>query len=157
MANQLYNHAKKNFLRGRIDMTTATIKTRLVRVVSAAASTYTFSQSHEFMSSVNTQIGTADGGSSTTTDQTITSISVSAGSTPGVVDGGDVTHPTVTSTGTGAATGDQFAVIIYCATGDPATDMLIAYIDTGAGFPIIADGGSETIQWAASSPFIFAL
>lgn len=158
MANALYNHGKKNFLLGNIDIENDTIKTRLVRISAVGgASTYTFSQSHEFMSSINTAIGTSDGGSSTTTDQTIGSITASAGGTPGVVDGNDVTHPTVTSTGVNAAVGDQFAVVVYKDTGSPATDLLIAYYDTGTGFPITPDGGGENIQWAASTPYMFAL
>jgi hypothetical protein len=157
MANALYNHGKKNFLQGDINIETDTIKTRLVRIVSAGASVYTFSQTHEFLSSINSAITTNDGGSSTTTDQTIGSITASAGGTPGVVDGNDVTHPTVTSTGTGAAVGDQFAVVVYKDTGSAATSPLIAFYDTGTGFPITPDGGAETIQWAAATPFMFAL
>ena len=158
MANALYNHGKKHFLLGDIDIEGDTLKTRLVRITAVSgASTYTFSQTHEFMSSVNTAIGTSDGGSSTTTDQTVVNITASAGGTPGVVNGDDVTHPSVTSTGTNAASGDAFGVILYKDTGNPATDILIAYFDTGTGFPIIPTGSEEIVSWASVSPFIFTL
>lgn len=158
MANALYNHGKKNFLQGDINIESDTIKTRLVRITAVSgAQVYTFSQSHEFLSSINSAITTNDGGSSTTSDQTIGSITASAGGTAGIVDGNDVTHPTVTSTGTNAAAGDAFAVVVYKDTGSAATSPLIAFYDTGAGLPIIPDGGGETVQWANSGNYMFAL
>jgi len=64
----------------------------------------------------------------------------------GVADAADIAFATVT--------GDQSeAVIIYQHTGVESTSRLIAYIDTGTGFPITPNGGNILITWDAAGIF----
>jgi len=135
MASAHYNLGLQKFLGGSINVTTDTIKVRLVRT-----SAYTFSQSHEFASSLPAAI---------VTDVTLGSKSTNgAGSDPGCFDAADATFTAVPS---GAAID---ALVIYKDTGASATSPLIAYID---GFSVTPNGGDITIQWANANPFIFKL
>lgn len=103
-------------------------------------SAYTFSQSHEFASSLPAAI---------VTDVTLgTKTSNGGGSDPGCFDAADAVFSAV---GAGAAID---CLAIYKDTGSSATSPLIAYID---GFSVTPNGGDITVQWASSSPFIFKL
>jgi hypothetical protein len=135
MASAHYNLGLEKFLDALIDIPTDTIKVRLVRV-----SAYTFSQAHEFASSLPAAI---------VTDVTLGSKTVNGGgSDPGCFDAADAVFSAV---GAGAAID---ALVIYKDTGSAATSPLIAYID---GFSVTPNGGDITIQWAGSNPFIFKL
>lgn len=58
----------------------------------------------------------------------------------GVLDGDDVTLPTVT--------GDQSeALILWKNTGSDATSPLLIYIDSATGLPVTPNGGNIGIQW----------
>lgn len=135
MASALYNKAKESFLSQNpsIDMDTDTIKVALINV----ATDYTFSASHQYMSSVTTYSGT--------TDQTLASKTV----TNGVFDAADSTFTAVAISGSKTVA----ALVIYKDTGVAATSPLIAYID---GFTAVTpNGGNIAIAWNASG--IFAL
>lgn len=135
MASAHYNLGLQDFLEADIDMLVDTIKVRLVRT-----SAYTFSQSHQFASSLPAAI---------VTDVTLgTKTSDGAGSDPGCFNAADAVFSAV---GAGAAID---ALVIYKDTGAAGTSPLIAYID---GFSVTPNGGDITVQWANSSPFIFKL
>jgi len=135
VASAHYNLGLQKFLAASINIPSDTIKTRLVRV-----SAYTFSQTHEFASSLPAAI---------VTDVTLgTKTTNGGGSDPGCFDAADAVF---TAVGAGAAID---ALVIYKDTGVSGTSPLIAYID---GFSVTPNGGDITVQWAATNPFIFKI
>lgn len=96
---------------------------------------YTFSQAHQFYSSLTGIVGT---------DQEITAKTQALG----VFDGNDVTYTAVTG-----ATVE--AVVLYRKNaGANTTWPLIAYIDTGVtNLPFTPNGGNALIQWNAAGIF----
>ena len=70
--------------------------------------------------------------------------------TDGVFDANDITFTSVT--------GDEFeSLVIYKHTGTEGTSQLIAYIDTGTGFPLTPDGGNIDLTWDAGANKIFKI
>jgi len=131
MASAIYPKAKERFLKAEINLNTDTIKAALIDLAD-----YSYSASHEFLSSASSAIV---GTPVTLTSKTFTN---------GVFDAADATFATVT--------GDQSeACIIFKDTGDPATSPVIAFIDSGSGLPITPNGSNITGTWNASG--IFAL
>ena len=134
MANAIYPLYKQALLTGdtNIDIENGTVKVALVDT-----GTYTYSASHQFLTSLTGVVGTA---------QTISTNTV----TNGVFD--SATNPTFS-----AVTGNTAeALVIYIDTGSSATSRLVAYIDTGVtGLPVTPNGGDITVTWNASG--IFAL
>jgi len=103
-------------------------------------SAYTFSQAHQFASSLPAAIAT---------DVVLgTKTANGAGSDPGCFDAADATFTSVTS---GAAI-DCLAV--FRDTGTPASSNILWYID---GFSVVPNGGDITVQWQNSFPFIAKL
>lgn len=94
--------------------------------------TYTYSAAHDFYNDLTGVVGT---------DQEITSVTT----TGGLIDGGDVTFPSVS----GASVE---AIVLYRKNaGANTTWRLVAYIDTGVGgLPVTPNGGNITITWNAS-------
>ena len=134
MSNALYGLGKEKILSGAIDLTTNTVKVRLVK------NTYAQNLStDEFVSSVTKVTGT--------TDQTLTGKSV----TLGVFDADDVTFTAVPAGETSEG------VVIYKDTGVEATSPVLAYIDTITGFPLATNGGDITVQWDNGISKIFSL
>lgn len=133
MANALYPLWKQELLQGSSNTAlTGTLKVALVDT-----GTYTYSSSHQFLSSLSGVGGTA---------QTLGSKTYSAG----VFDAADVTFSAVAGTVT------YEALVIYIDTGSSATSRLVAYIDTGVtGLPVTSNGGDISVTWNASG--IFAL
>ena len=137
MASAIYPLAKKAFLSGSINLTSDTIKVAVVNT----STDYTYSSSHQYLSSVTAYSGT--------TAQPITSPSV----TNGVYSSGVAT---VTFSAVSASSGKTIgALVIYKDTGTASTSPVIAYVD---GFTAITpNGGSITITWDTGSNKIFAL
>lgn len=133
MANALYPLWKEALLQGSSDSAlTGTVKVALLD-----AGTYTYSASHQFLSSLTGVVGTA---------QTIGATKTYAN---GVFDGADVTFTAVTGN-------TVEAIVIYIDTGTASTSRLVAYIDTGVtGLPVTPNGGDISVSWNASG--IFAL
>lgn len=129
-----YNLGLEKFTSGTINLGTGsggdTIKVRLVRT-----SAYTFSQAHEFASSLPAAI---------VTDVTLGTKALSGGT----FDAADAVFLAVP----GGAAID--ALVIYKDTGVASTSPLIAYID---GFSVTPNGGDITIQWQSTTPFIFKI
>lgn len=138
MASAHYNLFLQEALKATIgDLTGAgtTVKVRLVRT-----SAYTFSQSHQFVSSLPATI---------VADVTLGSKTANgAGSDPGCFDAADATFTSVPS---GAAID---ACVFFKDTGVAGTSPLLWYLD---GFSVTPNGGDITLQWAATNPFIAKL
>ena len=133
MANTLYDLGRQAFLDGDIDWTNDTIKVALVDT-----GTYTFSQSHQYHSSISSAVvGTAVTLSSKT-------------STSGVADAADAAFTAVSGS-------TVEALVIYKDTGSSATSPLIAYIDTATGLPATPNGGDITVTWDNGANKIFKL
>lgn len=134
MADKIYPKAKEKFLGGDIDLLVDDIKMVLVDTAS-----YTYSDAHEFLSSIVEAGRTSISGNFA--NKTVTS---------GVFDADDVTLSAVTGN-------VSEAIVVYKDTGDVATSPLIAYIDTATGLPITPNGGNILIQWDNTTNKIFAL
>jgi hypothetical protein len=132
MANALYPKWKEAIVQATSNSSLGgTVKIALVDT-----GTYTYSASHEFLSSLSGVVGTAQ----TLGTKTFTN---------GVFDAADVTFTAVS----GASVE---ALVIYVDTGSSATSRLVAYIDTGqTGLPVTPNGGDITVTFNASG--IFAL
>ena len=135
MASAHYNLALQEFLKGTNgDLTSAgvTVKARLMRV-----SAYTFSQAHQFASSLPAAI---------VTDVTLgTKTANGAGADPGCFDAADGTFLLVPA---GAAVD---CVAFFIDSGVAGTSKLLWFID---GFTVTPNGGDITLQWQNSNPFI---
>ena len=134
MANEIYSKYKEACMKGsaNIDLDTGTVKAALVDT-----GTYTFSDAHEFLSSLTGVVGTA---------QTIgnTTVGVVAAA---VFDGDNVTYTAVS----GAS---AEAIVIYIDTGVAGTSRLVTYLDTGVtGLPVTPNSGDISITWNASGIF----
>lgn len=130
MASAHYDEGLEKFTKALLDLTTHTIKVRLLRT-----SAYTFSQSHEFASSLPAAIGT---------DPTLGSKAC----VNGTFDAADAVWTAVSA---GAAID---ALAIYRFVTNDADSPLIAYID---GFSVTPNGGDITLVWQGTSPFIFKI
>lgn len=131
MANAIYDKYKEILLSTQ---TNTSLSTGTVKVALVDAGTYTFSQSHQFLSSLSGVVGTAQ----TLGTKTFTN---------GVFDAADVTFTAVS----GAS---AEALVIYVDTGVAGTSPLVAYLDTGfTGLPVTPSGGDITIAWNASGIF----
>lgn len=133
MANALYPKWKEAIIQASSNSSlTGTLK-----VVLVDTGTYTYSASHEFLTSLTGTGGTA---------QTIGSKTY----TNGVLDGADVTLTAVAGTVT------YEALVLYLDTGVAGTSRLVAFFDTGVtGLPVTSNGGDISVTWNASG--IFAL
>lgn len=133
MANAIYPKYKEAILQSSANSSlTGTVKVALVDT-----GTYTYSATHEFLTSLTGVVGTAQ------------TIGATKSYTNGVFDGSDVTFPTVSG-----ATVE--ALVIYIDTGVAGTSRLVAYLDTGVtGLPVTPNGGDIVVQFNASG--IFAL
>ena len=133
MANAIYPKYKEALIQSSSDSSLAgTVKAALVDT-----GTYTYSASHQFLSSLTGVVGTAQ------------TIGATKSYTNGVFDGGDVSYTAVTGN-------SAEAIVLYIDTGVAGTSRLVAFIDTGVtGLPVTPNGGDINITWNASG--IFAL
>ena len=133
MANAIFPRWKEAIIQASANSSlSGTLKVALVDT-----GTYTYSASHEFLTSLSGVGGTA---------QTIGTKTY----TNGVLDGADVTFSAVAGTVT------YEALVLYLDTGTAGTSRLVAYIDTGVtGLPVTSNGGDISVSWNASG--IFAL
>lgn len=134
MANALYQKWKEALLQASAnsELSGGTVKVALVDT-----GTYTFSQSHQFYSSVSASVV---GTPVALTSKTFVN---------GVFDADDSVFSAVTGL-------SIEALVIYIDTGTPSTSRLVAYIDSSVtGLPVTPNTGNITITWNASG--IFAL
>jgi hypothetical protein len=142
MTSILFGPAKEGFLKGEISLSTATIKTSLVR-------SYTPNAAHKFVSEV-----TGAGGVIASTAPALTSKTT----TLGVFDAADITFTAVTTNA------NNHYLLIYqssAVTGGAdvaaSAQRIIAWIDTGTNLPAVPNGGDVNIVWDNSANKIFAL
>ena len=134
MANALFDKAREAFLNGNLNLTTDDI-----RVVLVDTALYTFSAGHEFLGSIPAGARVATSAAGLTSKST----------TDGVFDADEVTFS--------ALTGDSIeAVVLYQHTGNDATARLILWIDEG-NFPIVPNGGDQTLVWSTGPNRIFRI
>lgn len=135
MANRLYPLYKQALLGAGVNLAAGSVKAQLID-----AGAYTYSDAHQFLSSVpaGAKIGAA---------VSLTSKTVAAG----VFDAADATFTSVPA-GSGSASAVE-ALAIYRDTGDASTSELIAYIDTASGLPFAPDGGNLTVTWDEAGIF----
>lgn len=128
MANALYELTKAKMLQAGIDMDSDDV------IVILLDNTYTFSQSHDFISDLTGEVDR----SGNLTSKTFTN---------GVFDAADVTLT--------AVTGNQVtSFVIAIDSGTDSTSPLIAYFDTSVtGLPVTPNGGDIQIAWNASGIF----
>lgn len=140
MANALYSKARQRFLEGQLNWLTDTIK-----VVLVDTGAYTFSEAHEFLSSVPAPSRIT--GSTLLTGKTTTDGAANADNSPFLA----VTGTTIE------------ALVIYkevldgSSNPDDTLSVLIAYIDTATGLPITPNGGTLLITWDNGPNKIFRL
>jgi hypothetical protein len=136
MANAIYDLWKQEILKGTANnlLNSAEGATGVFAAL-VDTGTYTFSQAHQFYSSLTGVVGT---------DQEILTKTQVAGA----FDGTDLTYTAVT----GASVE---AIVLYRKNaGANTTWPLIAYIDTGVtNLPVTPNGGNITITWNASGIF----
>lgn len=136
MTNALYSKGKEAFLEGSIDLTDDNIKVCFVK------SGYTVDLSnHQYLSDISSSEIAAT--SSVLTGRT---------TTDGIFDAENIT---VEDYGT---SGFSY-VVIFKDTGNTATSMLIAYIDTADGLPVLPTTStiSVTINWSNAVSKIFSI
>ena len=136
MANAIYDLWKQEILKGTANnlLNSADGATGVFAAL-VDTGVYTFSQAHQFYSSLTGIVGT---------DQEITVKTQALG----VFDGNDVTYT--------AVTGASVEVLIFYRknAGANTTWPLIAYIDTGVtNLPVTPNGGNIVITWNASGIF----
>ncbi|MBS1722365.1 MAG: hypothetical protein JSS66_05100 [Armatimonadetes bacterium] len=131
MANTLYDKGREAFLAGDADWDANTIKIALL------SASYTFSQSHQYLSDVTGVVAT----SSALSSKTVTN---------GVADAADVTFS--------AVTGSQVTqFIIYVDSGVAGTSRLLVYFDTATNLPVTPNGGDIGLTFDNGSNKIFRL
>ena len=136
MANAIYDLFKQELMKGTANnlLNSAEGATGVFCAL-VDTGTYTFSQAHQFYSSLTGVVGT---------DQEILMKTQAAG----VFDGTDLTYTAVTGSSVGAL------VLYRKNAGANTTWPLIAYIDTGVtNLPVTPNGGNITITWNASGIF----
>lgn len=133
MANAIYPKWKEARLQGTANAALDGSGTTGLYAVLVDTGTYTYSAAHEFYSSV---VAGAVGAEQEVTTKTYTA---------GVLDGADVTVPSVT----GASV--EAIVLFVKNAGANTTWRLLAYIDTGVtGLPVTPNGGNINVTWNAS-------
>lgn len=136
MANKIYPLFKQELMKGTANnLLNSSEGATGVYCALVDTGTYTYSDAHQFYSSLSGIVGT---------DQEI----LSKTQTNGTFDGTDLTYTAVTGS-------SVEALVLYRKNaGANTTWPLIAYIDTGVtGLPVTPNGGNITITWNASGIF----
>jgi len=133
MPNTFYPKGKEKMLLAQVNWATDTIKAALV------STSYTYSTTHEFFSSVSAAV--------VGTPVTLTTKTT----TDGVFDAADVLYA-------GLPAGSTVkALVIYKDTGVESTSPVLAYLDALTGFPMTTSGGDVAIPWNNGPAKIFSL
>ena len=132
MANKFYPKGAEKVLGAQVNFSSANISVALV------SSTYTYSDTHEFLSDAGTLVGAAVALASKVV-------------TGGVFDADDPAFGAL-------APGDTVkALIIFRDTGSAATSPLLCYFDEITGFPFATNGGDVTVPWSNGVAKILSL
>jgi hypothetical protein len=130
--SELYPKTKAKMLQGQIDLLTDA-----VRVVLVDTNTYIYDPAHEAFDDLSGIVGSP---SAPLASKTVSDLAI--------FDADD----SVLGTVVGA---ESEALVIYIDSGTPATDWLVAYIDSGNGLPVTPNGEDIDLIWNATG--IFAL
>ena len=137
MANAVYNHGAKHFLRGNMkwifDATPTAGELDLFKTGLVDTADYTFSQTHEFRDAAGLAAGI---------EETSAGMTLVDGALDGIGDASDVTF-------VGTAGDTCEGILLWQEIGSAATDRLVAWWDTAGGLPVTL-GGDVTVQWNAS-------
>jgi hypothetical protein len=126
MASVIYPKFKEALLQGTYNLSSA-----VVRAVLIDTGTYTYSAAHDFYNDLSGVVGTESGALASKTF------------TNGVFDAADYSFTAVTGA-------NAEAIVYFVDTGNPATDALICYVDSGTGLPVLPNGGDINITINAS-------
>lgn len=128
MANAIYPKYKEALW---LQSANSNASTGTVKVALVDTGVYTYSASHEFVSSLSGTVGTAQ----TIGNKTFVN---------GILDGDNVTF-------TGVTGNTIEALVIYIDTGSASTSRLVMYQDEDVnGLPVTPNSGDVTITWNAS-------
>ncbi|MDP1711955.1 MAG: hypothetical protein Q8K86_05810 [Candidatus Nanopelagicaceae bacterium] len=145
MANVLYNNARELFLTGSLDWSTDPVRAVLVGITPGDVNKYVFSAAHTALSNVTAAARVSTLGANFTTPTT----------TGGVAGADNITFATVTLPAGVTSVG---AVVLYAYdAGTPENSLLIAYIDSATGLPVVPNGGDIIVQWDVGANKIFRL
>lgn len=128
MSNAFYSEGKQRIIDSTIDLVSGTIKAILLD------GTYTFSAGQTGLAAISGHRVTGS------TDQSLTTKAVSSV--------GTYSADSVSFTGVSSSLTVK-AVAIYADLGG-GTTYLIAYFDTGTGFPLTTTGATITVDWNAT-------
>ncbi len=131
MTNFLYDYGKEGLLGGDIAWDSDNIK-------AVIGHSYAQDAAHQFRADAVTAGFTTTATSANFSSKTITD---------GVARAANLNYVAV------AAGPDIECLIVYKDTGSSATDRLIAYIDTGGGFPLTPTGADVPVVWSGSGVF----
>lgn len=133
MANAIYPKWKEARLQGTANAALDGSGATGLYAIIVDTGVYTYSAAHEFYSSLSGLAGT--------TEQEITTKTYAGG----LLDGADITLPTVT-----AGNNCEAVVLFIKNAGASTTWRLFAYFDTGVtGLPVTPNGGNIAITWNA--------
>jgi len=136
MATGMFDYGRNEFANGNIDWVNDTIKAILIDETDDDPNLSADQNLDDIAGAARVATESLAGQSTPDTD--------------GACDANDTTFSSVTGD---AADG----VLLYKHTGTESTSTLICYIDTGSGLPVTPNGGDITVQWQASTPYIFKL
>ena len=131
----IYDSGRQYIAVGSVNLASATLKIALVNTTSKANSGYTFSAAHTMLSDIP---AVAMQG----TNQTLANVAVSSGRV-------DADNISITLAGNPVN-----AVVLYVASANSSTSPLLFIQSEGSGFPTTPDGGTFTVTFASSDPFI---
>jgi hypothetical protein len=135
MANSLYGKGREGFLNGDIDWLVDDIRVILIDTNDYVVSIDADNALDDIPAAARTAVSAPLGTKATTL---------------GVANAAGVTFA--------AAIGDvSEALVIYKHTGTESTSLLIAYIDTATGLPVVPNGGDIAITWDTGANKIFKL
>jgi hypothetical protein len=129
MASVIYPKFKEALLQGTYNLSSA-----VVRAVLVDTGTYTYSAAHDFYNDLSGVVGTESGALASKTF------------TNGVFDAADYSFTAVTGV-------NAEAIVYFVDTGNPATDALICYVDSGTGLPVLPNGGDINVTISGSGVF----
>lgn len=135
MANALYDAARESFLSADIDWLVDDIRAILVDTGAYTVNLATHNALDDIPAGARIAVSATMAGKT---------------ATAGVADATDQVFTAVTGV-------NVEAVVLYKHTGVEATSLLICYIDTATGLPVLPNGADITIEWANTANKIFKL
>lgn len=141
MANAWYNQAKGRLLNGDLILSSDTIKAMLLKGTS-----YSFDKDHDAPTDLTPASNEVSGGSYARQTLGTKSGTVDDTNDLGYFSCGTITFSAVPAQGGSNVT----ALVIYEHVTNDTDSRLIAYFDTGTGFPLTPNGGDITVTIAAT-------